>query len=275
MEHQFFAQRNGTGRAISREFRREFDADLGNRVSLLVDSKTNNEKILADAVREVLGASRQELNDDQAIEMVLNPAKNRILGENMNVTSLDKLSRAMVHPNYTFKKKLSHTADSQDQRHRMTPASRPCVQQYLSEEPDFVYPEIVKLDPQVKEEYDRAMRVSWEGINALRNLGVSDEFAAYLLPNAVSIRFTESADLQSLWHKHAMRLCYNAQEEIWQASLEEATQIREVNPRVGKYLLPPCSLRYLARERPICPEGNRYCGVPVWRLDLNEYQRVL
>ena len=275
MEYQFFQQRNGTGRAINKQFRREFDADLGNRVSLLVDFKNNNEKVLADAVREVLGASRGELSDDEAIEMVLNPAKNRILGENMNVTSLDKLSRAMVHPNYTFRKKLSHTADSQDQRHRMTPASRPCLQSYLTEEPDFVYPEIVKLDPQVKETYDEAMRISWQGINELRNLGVSDEFAAYLLPNAVSIRFTESADLQSLWHKLAMRLCYNAQEEIWRASKDEAEQIRQINPRIGKFLLPPCGLRSLSGQRPICPEGDRYCGVPVWKLDLPAYHRVI
>ena len=48
------------------------------------------------------------------------------------------------------------------------------------------------------------------------------DFAEYLLPNSVSVRFTESADLLNLWHKHAMRLCYNAQEEIWQASVEEA-----------------------------------------------------
>lgn len=274
-EFQFFAQRNGTGRTINQEFRREFDADLGSRVSLLVDSKQNNEKVLADSVREVLGASRAELSDDDAIDMVLNPAKNRLLGENMNVTSLDKLSRAMVHPNYTFRKKLSHTADSQDQRHRMTPASRPCLQSYLTEEPDFIYPEIVKRDPQVREAYDEAMRISWQGINELRNMGVSDEFAAYLLPNAVSIRFTESADLQSLWHKHAMRLCYNAQEEIWKASKDEAEQIRQINPRIGKYLLPPCGLRNLSGQRPICPEGDRFCGVPVWKLDLQAYRRVI
>ena len=97
----------------------------------------------------------------------------------------------------------------------------------------------------------------------------------YLLPNAVPVRFTESADLLNLRHKHAMRLCYNAQEEIWRASWEEARQIRAINPRIGRYLLPPCTLRQMARTRPICPEGDRYCGVPVWKLDLDEYRRVI
>ena len=128
---------------------------------------------------------------------------------------------------------------------------------------------------EIREYYRQVMELIWGNVSKLGRLGVSPEFCVYLLPNSVAIRFTESADLLNLRHKMAMRLCYNAQEEIWKASLEEAAQIRELNPRIGKYLLPPCSLRYLAKERPICPEGNRYCGIPVWRLDLKEYQRLL
>src|ERR1051326_2556276 len=92
--------------------------------------------------------------------------------------------------------------------------------------------EIVRMDSAVKKAYTEAMEMGWDAINQLRRRGVSDEFAAYLLPNAVSIRFTESADLMSLHHKLAMRLCYNAQEEIWRASKDEAEQIREINPRI-------------------------------------------
>ncbi|MGH9324682.1 MAG: FAD-dependent thymidylate synthase, partial [Vicinamibacteria bacterium] len=80
-------------------------------------------------------------------------------------------------------------------------------------------------------------------------------------------------DLLNLWHKHAMRLCYNAQEEIWQASVEEAAQIREVNPRIGRHLLPPCSIRHRAAQRPVCPEGTRFCGERVWTIELEEYSR--
>jgi thymidylate synthase ThyX len=79
----------------------------------------------------------------------------------------------------------------------------------------------------------------------------------------------------NLRHKHTMRLCYDAQEEIWRASLEEALQVREVNPRLGKWLQPPCTLRQRAKESPICPEGRRYCGEPVWKYDLAQYRRVI
>jgi thymidylate synthase ThyX len=257
------------------EYRREFDASLDGRVSKLIDWKQRNELILAEAVREVLGVSRQRLGDDDAIDLALNPARNRLLGDELNLTTLSKLTRALVHPGYTFRKKLSHTGDSQDQRHRMTPASRPCLHAYLTSDPDFITPEIVRMDSVVETAYADAMNTAWEGINHLRRRGVADEFVAYLLPNAVAIRFTESADLMSLHHKHAMRLCYNAQEEIWRASKDEAEQVREVNPRVGRWLLPPCGHRFAAGSTPICPEGVRFCGIAVWKLDLPRYRRVI
>ena len=136
-------------------------------------------------------------------------------------------------------------------------------------------PILVLEDEPADRRYREAMETAWDGIGRLRRLGVRDEFALYLLPNAVSIRFTESANLLDLHHKHAMRLCYNAQEEIWKASLDEALQIREVNPRIGRYLLPPCGLRQLAGRSPICPEGRRYCGERVWTYRLEDYRRVI
>jgi flavin-dependent thymidylate synthase len=262
-------------RPAGRAFREEFDRELGGRVSRLVDWKANNEQVLASAVREILGVTRAALDDDAAIRMVLDPAQNRILGETLTLTTHDKLSRALFHPSYSFRKKLSHTADSQDQRHRMTPASRPALPAYLSEEPDYVVPMLVGDVPEAEELYRETMEETWTAIAALRERGVSDEFAAYLLPNAVAIRFTESADLLNLHHKFAMRLCYNAQEEIWRASLDEALQIGEVNPRIGPWLLPPCTLRHHAGVRPVCPEGERFCGVVVWKANQADYTRSL
>jgi len=258
-----------------RRFREEFDGSLGGRLSVLVDYGANNEAVLAQSVREVLGLPAGRLSDDEAIELVLEPASNPYFGEKLNLTMMSKLTRALVHPHYTFRKRLSHTADSQDQRHRNTPASRPCLPAYLFEEPDYIVPELVREEPAILQEYRSSMEAAWEAIGRLRAAGVPDEIAAYLLPNAVTIRFTESADLMALHHKMAMRLCFNAQEEIWRATLEEALAVRQVNPRIGRHLLPPCGLRIRAGTSPWCPEGKRYCGVPVWQYDLAQYERVI
>ncbi|MFB3784749.1 MAG: FAD-dependent thymidylate synthase [bacterium] len=273
-EWVFFANRPAEAQH-ARAFIQEFDEGLEGKVSRLIDYKTNNESVLAGAVREVLGLPRSALSDGEAIALVLDPGQNRLLGESLNVTTLSKLSRCLYHPAYTFRKKLSHTADSQDQRHRMTPASRPILAAHLTDEPDFITPELIKLDDAIRREYEEGMVLAWDAMNALRRRGVREEFVEYLLPNAAAVRFTESSDLLNLRHKHAMRLCYNAQEEIWRASLDEARQIAAVNPQIGRYLLPPCTLRRLARQRPLCPEGDRYCGERVWEYELEEYRRII
>jgi thymidylate synthase ThyX len=274
LEYQYF-ERTHQGARQSTAFRAEFDASLEGHTSKLIAWKPNNEELLASAVREVLGVATSELSEADAIAMVLDPRQNPYFGEALNITTMSKLTRTMVHPHYTFRKKLSHTADSQDQRHRMTPGSRPTLNAYLGDEPDYITPDLFRYNDTARQRYDDTMGASWAGIHRLRELGVSEENAAYLLPNAVSIRFSESADLLSLHHKLRMRLCYNAQEEIFAASKDEALQIQQVNPQIGQYLGAPCTLRYLAGVKPHCPEGDRYCGVPVWKLDIKDYQRVL
>ncbi len=277
-EHAFYTEGTlgGGGAPSERDaWAAEFDAGLDGRVSRLVDHKPRNEACVADAVRDVFALPRARLSDDDAITLVLDPAKNRLLGETMNVTTLGKLTRALHHASYTFRKRLSHTADSQDQRHRMTPASRPTLRAYLSDAPDVVRPGLVLEDDGVRRVFDESMARTWEALGRLRSLGVSDEFRAYLLPNAVAIRFTESSDLLSLHHKLKLRLCYNAQEEIWRASRDEALGVLAVDPRIGRHLLPPCTLRHRAGRAPVCPEGARFCGVRVWTLAPEAWERSI
>ncbi len=258
-----------------RAFLEEFDSSLGGKVSRLVDWKSRGEKETAETVREVLGVPAPALPDDDAIALAISPSRNPILANTLNLTTLDKLTRAMHHSAYTFRKKLSHTADSQDQRHRTTPASRPVLAAHSTGDPDFITPILIRQDPAIETRYREMMDRIWERIRRIERLGASEEFALYLLPNAVAVRFTESADFQGLRHKHVMRLCYLAQEEIWQASIDEALQVREVHPRLGRSLGPPCVVRKEAGIMPWCPEGARFCGEPVWDYDIRDYHRVI
>lgn len=264
-----------SNRERAHEFVGEFDASLDGRVSRLLSYKPENEALLAQAVRGVLGLPRAALPDQEAIELALSPTYNLTLAGPLNLSTLARLGRTLYHPSYTFYKKLSHSADSQNQRHRMTPASRPLSANLLGAEPDYVTPLLVQQDEAACRLYTESMARTWEDINRLARWGVPAEFRAYLLPNAVSVRLVESTDLLNLRHKLAMRLCYNAQEEIWRASVDEAEQVWAINPSIGPYLLPPCGLRRLAAVRPYCPEGERYCGVRVWRLSLGDYRRTI
>lgn len=257
-------------------FVEEFDRRLGSRTSLLVDYKVHGERSMAEAVRAVLGVTESALPDGEAIDRVMNPARNGLFGEALNLTTMNKLTRTMSHPHFTFQKKISHTADSQDQRHRMTPASRPVLhRQFRPDRPDYLVPVLVSASAEASDAYHAAMRDVWKGIGRLLEAGASEEHAMYLLPNAFPIRFHESGDLLNHHHKWTKRLCYTAQEEIWAMCRDEVEQVKAVFPALGRYLLPPCGTRMLAGTRPYCPEGDRFCGIPVWKLPVEEFERVL
>ncbi len=257
-------------------FIKEFDQELGGLSSKLIDFKANSEVVLAQSVRTVLGLPKSAMTDAEAIDLVLNPSKNRYFSESLNLTSLGKLTRALVHPHFTFKKKISHTADSQDQRHRMTPASRPVlVRQVQWDEPDFIVPKLVQETPPALDYYRATMKGLWTQMQQLIERGESEENVCYLLPNAFPVRFEESGDLLNFHHKWTHRLCYTAQEEIWKTSQEEVLQLQDLFPQIGGYFGAPCWMRQEAGQRPFCPEGDRYCGVTVWRLPVNNYKRLI
>lgn len=245
-------------------FAAAFDARLEGRVSRLRDWSTDAEALVADAVRTTFGLTAAELGDDEAIDRVMNPARNRYRVEMLNVSYHSPMMRALHHASYAFAKKLSHTADSQDQRHRMVPASRPLMTFASTTRPDFVTPRLIRKNPEAQAVFNRAMSDAWEAKNRLLALGVPLEHALYVLPNAVSLRMIESGSLIALQHKWTMRTCFNAQEEIYLASMDEIAQVRAVHPRLAKFLGPPCVLRN-GLVSPRCTEGTHFCGVPVWQ----------
>jgi Thymidylate synthase complementing protein len=240
------------------------DRRLGGRTSLLVDHMPAAEQTTADAVRTLLGASPETLDDDAALGLVLDPSQNRYRLETLNLSVHSPLARALHHASYTFLKKLSHTADSQDQRHRMVPASRPLMTLTDTRRPDYVLPPLVARNQAARAVFEEAMDRAWAAKNRLREWDVPLETALYLLPNAKALRFHETGSLLYLGHKWVMRTCFNAQEEIYRASMEELEQVRALHPRLARHMGPPCVLR-AGRVTPTCTEGEHFCGVPVWR----------
>src|SRR6267143_801936 len=244
-------------------FAREFDAKLAGKTSKLVDYSPNAVRVMAESYRAVAGLTASQCPDAEAIDRLLNPARNLYRLEILNVGVHAPTMRALQHANYTFAKKISHTADSQDQRHRMVPGSRPLLTLADTREPDYITPLLLTNNPRAKDVYDRAMHDAWSAKNELLDRGVPAEFALYLLPNAKSIRLYESGSLLHLIHKWTMRTCFNAQEEIYQSSMDELAQLREVHPELSRYIGPPCHIR-AGITTPICTEGSHFCGIKVW-----------
>jgi thymidylate synthase ThyX len=258
-------------RADGAAFAEEFDARLGGRTSRLVDYPANAVGVIAEAFRAVLGLTQPACPDAEAIDRLLNPARNAYRLQTLNIGVHAPALRALQHANYTFAKKISHTADSQDQRHRLVPGSRPLLTLADTRAPDFLTPMLIRENARAREVYERAMNEAWSAKNELLDRGVPREFALYLLPNAKAIRLVETGSLLHLMHKWTMRTCFNAQEEIYQTSREEIEQVRAVQPELARYLGPPCHLR-AGITTPICTEGSHFCGVKVW-LDFANIER--
>ena len=252
---------------------REFDAKLAGHTSVLADYSPRGPRVLAEAYRAVVGVTEAECPDSEALDRMLNPARNPYRLETLNVGVHAPLMRPLQHATFTFAKKLSHSADSQDQRHRMVPGSRPLLVLTDQRDPDFITPMLIRENRLAREVYERAMQDAWAAKNELLDRGVPREFALYLLPNAKAIRLVESGSLLHLLHKWTMRTCFNAQEEIYQASMEEVAQVRAALPELARYIGPPCYVR-AGIATPICTEGSHFCGVKVWQEFPNIERRI-
>jgi thymidylate synthase ThyX len=239
-----------------------FDKSLGARRARLLDYGRRAPEVIAAAVRNVLG--RPELDDEDALALALDPARNPYRLETLNVSVHAPVMRALAHASYTFRKKLSHTADSQDQRHRMVPGSRPLLSRTVPGSVDVVEPELVRDDPGARAVFREAVEAAWDARRRLLALGVAPELALYVLPNALAVRFEESGSLLHLLHKWTMRTCLNAQREIYEASMDEIAEVRAVHPQLVRHVGPPCFVRD-GLVRPRCTEGSHFCGIPVWR----------
>ena len=245
-------------------FAAEFDRRLGGRVSRLRDWSAGAERIVADALRATFGLTTAEMDDAEAIDRVMNPARNKYRIDMLNVSYHSPMMRALNHANYVFEKRLSHTADSQDQRHRMVPASRPLMTFADTSAPDVITPRLIRQNAAATAVYERAMADAWVAKNRLLALGVPLEHALYILPNAKALRMVESGPFIALQHKWTLRTCFNAQEEIYLASMDEISAVRALHPRIGRHLGPPCVIRN-GLISPRCTEGSHFCGVPVWK----------
>jgi thymidylate synthase ThyX len=253
--------------ALIEEGESEHPLELGHDHSILLNATPDATELVTQVLREVTGS---RLPQDELLSKVLDPALNRIWNDTLNTWDHSPVLRSLRHVHYTFHKRLSLSAVAQDQRHRMTPGTRPLLQRLLTETPDVYVPDVMAGD--AGDTYHAAMDKLWVAMHKLRALGIPSRDATYLLPNATNQYFTQSGDLLSFIHKWRLRLCFNAQKEIFDASLDELRQVQAAHPELTRFLGPPCTFvaaRQSAEDQDsvsaCCPEGPRWCGVKVWK----------
>jgi len=233
----------------------------------------------SDVVIELLGGTtiagydKSNHPDETIAELLLSPKR-----QEPGVLNIDPISKAGMLGRqviYQFAKRISLSGDSQNQRHRATPGARPLLLNQLGSKSTYEVPgPIARIGGKVERRFKASVEESIRAANEFAQWHTEDpNLALYLLPNAFHVRFNETADLAAFRHKCHMRLCFNAQEEIWDVTREEVEQVQRIHPEIGKYLVSPCVTRYGGSIKPVCPEGKRFCGVQVYRKEAKELVR--
>ena len=219
---------------------------------------------------------RAELADDEAHRPRPRPGAEPLLGETMNVTTLSKLSRALHHAVVHLPQEaLAHRrqpgpAPPHDAGVAPVPA-RPTSRTT----PDYVTPALVRDGRGGAARLRREHGADLGGARAPARRSASPTRTARTCCRTPSRSASPSRRTScNLHHKLKMRLCYNAQEEIWRGQPRRGAADRRGRP-AHRALAPARRARCGTGPgaRPICPEGDRYCGVPVWRLAPEDWER--
>ncbi|MCX6726792.1 MAG: FAD-dependent thymidylate synthase, partial [Candidatus Shapirobacteria bacterium] len=264
----------GTSQQYISENKAEFDDSLGGRTSKLELFDPRSREVVARAIRNVLGVSKSQMSDHEALMRAMDPAQNGLLADVFETGINDPLTQCLQLFNFQFATVLSHSGHSQGQRHRGVSGAVPPIESMFDGTADYFVPMIVKEDPKLFEWYQKKSEQIFYNVNRCLESGMPKKAALMLIPNSFNIRFFETGNLSptSLFHKDKLRLCLNAQEEIFFSVLDQVEQTIAVLPEARVMLLAPCGVRTAALIRPRCPEGKRWCGQQIWGEPIEDYR---
>lgn len=128
-------------------------------------------------------------------------------------------------------------------------------QRYCSEESfEYVIPESIKKNPAALDEFKHLMDKIKNSYGLLESLGVPQEDARAVLPNACATRLVMTMNVRELWHFFNTRCCTRAQLEIRTMANQMLAILKKQHPFLFKNSGAICdSLGY-------CPEGKMSCG---------------
>lgn len=167
----------------------------------------------------------------------------------------------LEHASYTFAiDGISRACSHQLVRHRLASFNQQS-QRYVQfkEEPDMVVPHTVE-EAGLREEYERYVKLAFEGYQKLVDAGLPAEDARYLLPNACETKICVTMNIRELLHFFSLRCCNRAQWEIREMACKMLELVRPTAPFIFKDAGPGC-------VRGHCPEGKMTCGHPWERVE--------
>lgn len=121
----------------------------------------------------------------------------------------------------------------------------------------YVIPPSIKNNAEAEHIYTALIGYIGMQYKKLQNMGIPNEDARYVLPNACETTLEFSINLRSFMNMCNERLCSRAQWEIRALVKEMVKLVVEQVPQLKPYLVPKCE-KY-GKDMAFCPEGRRNC----------------
>lgn len=214
----------------------------------LLEHTPNPERIVAMSARlcysQVGAAQLAEKMTDKQVEQLLN-----------KLVSMGHMS-PFEHASFTFAVEgVSRVLTHQLVRHRIASYAQQS-QRYVKENAfEYILPPSIANNEQAKARFEQLMTDIQSAYNELNALGVHQEDARYVLPNATETKIVISMNTRALYNFFELRCCLRAQWEIRNMAQQMLVLLKEKSPLLFAKAGAPCIVRG------ICPEGEFCCGL--------------
>lgn len=178
----------------------------------------------------------------------------KFLGKILNMGHLSVLE----HASFTFGiEGISRATSHQLVRHRLASYSQQS-QRYVAFKREFEYvaPPSIASNTEAKKDFAKIIKSSHKVYKKLIDLGIPQEDARYVLPNAAATKIIVTMNARELLHFFHLRCCERAQWEIRDMAAMMLKLVREKAPIIFGKAGPGC----VSKGR--CTEGEMTCGRP-------------
>lgn len=159
------------------------------------------------------------------------------------------------HASFTFSVEgVSRACTHQLVRHRMASYTQQSQRYVRMEGFDPVVPGTIRKNERAREVYSRAMEAMASAYDELVGMGIPNEDARFVLPNAATTNIIVTMNARELRHFFKFRCCARAQWEIREAAQRMLELASAAAPKLFKNAGPSCI------SEGYCPEGELSCG---------------
>jgi thymidylate synthase (FAD) len=140
-------------------------------------------------------------------------------------------------------------------RHRIASYAQRSQRYCREDNAEMILPETIKNNSEAFKIFDNCMRVITDSYAELVELGIPNEDARMVLPNACSTTIVVKMNFRTLMNFFNERLCTRAQWEIRKLARLMKEEIIKVEPRLAKYCVPKCEKyenKYFCTEMKSC-----------------------